>query len=211
VNIQVIRGAIALLLLLPLTACASTTIAEGTATPSPTPSSSTPPPNSGSVGTQSASLQPVRAAVPPVRVQVPAGGIDVIVEPVGVLANGQMELPANVRVAGWYRYGPDPGSDAGATVIAAHVDSLKYGIGPFSKLKKLPAGTPVIVTSADGIVHSYVIQTVQNTLKAQLPVDQLFDRTGSPRLILITCGGQFDYTTRHYSDNVFVTALPGTP
>jgi hypothetical protein len=203
-----IRSVSALLLLLPLAACASTSVTAYTPAPTPTVSATTPPPNSGSVGTESAALQSVRAAVPPVRVQVPAGGIDVTVEPVGVLANGQMELPANVRVAGWYRYGPDPGSDAGATVIAAHVDSLKYGIGPFSKLKTLSAGAQVMVTTADGIVHAYAIQTIQNSLKAQLPVDQLFDRTGSPRLILITCGGQFDYTTRHYSDNVFVTATP---
>ncbi|MBW4031679.1 MAG: class F sortase [Acidobacteria bacterium] len=208
-NIRMVQGALVLLLLLPVSACASPTAVEDS--PTPTPTSVTPPPNSGSVGTQSAALQPVRAAVPPVRVQVPAGGIDVTVEPVGVLADGQMELPANPRVAGWYRYGPDPESDAGGTVIAAHVDSLKYGLGPFSKLKLLSAGTKVQVTTADGVSHSYKIQTTQKILKTQLPIAQLFDRTGAPRLILITCGGQFDNTTLHYSDNIFVTAVPDAP
>jgi hypothetical protein len=211
VNIRTIQGALVLLLLLPLSACAATTVVEYSPTPTPTPTFVAAPPNTGSVGTRSAALQPVRAAVPPVRVQVPAGGIDVTVEPVGVLADGQMELPANPRVAGWYRYGPDPESDAGAAVIAAHVDSLKYGLGPFSQLKSLPAGTKVQVTTADGVAHSYSIQTIQKTPKAQLPVAQLFDRTGAPRLILITCGGQFDYTTLHYSDNIFVTAVPDAP
>lgn len=210
-NIRMIQGALVLLLLLSLSACASTTVVEDSPTPTPTSTFVTPPPNSGSLGTRSAALQPVRAAVPPVRVQVPAGGIDVTVEPVGVLADGQMELPANPRVAGWYRYGPDPESDAGGTVIAAHVDSLKYGLGPFAKLTSLSAGTKVQVTTADGVAHSYSIQTIQKILKAQLPVAQLFDRTGSPRLVLITCGGQFDYMTLHYSDNIFVTAVPDTP
>ena len=170
-----------------------------------------PRPNSGPVGMQSAAIKPVTEAVPPVRVQVPDAGIDVSVTPVGVKPDGQMELPENVDVAGWYRYGPDPDSLVGTTVIAAHVDSLEYGLGQFAKLKGLPAGTRVIVTTADGKAHNYLIDSVQNVLKAQLPVDQIFDREGPPRLTLITCGGQFDYNSLTYSDNVIVMATPEQP
>jgi hypothetical protein len=150
----------------------------------------------------------VRAAVPPTRVLIPSRGIEVAVQPVGVRPDGLMDLPPDVGVAGWYRYGPDPGSDAGTTVISAHVDSLEYGLGPFSQLKNLGAGELVTVTSADGTSRDYAVESVQSIVKAQLPLDQVFDRTGSPRLVLITCGGQFDYNARHYSNNVVVIATP---
>jgi len=142
---------------------------------------------------------------------VPSAGIDVTVQPVGIEADGLMQLPANVAIAGWYRYGSDPESETGTTVIAAHVDSLEYGLGPFSQLKGLPAGTEVVVTTADGATHKYLIESVQNVLKEQLPLDQVFDREGAPRLVMITCGGQFNYDTLHYSDNVVATAIPVQP
>jgi LPXTG-site transpeptidase (sortase) family protein len=167
-----------------------------------------PSPNSGSVGTRSSTIPPVRQAVPPVRVELPQANINVTVEPVGVKSTGLMDIPENVAIAGWYEYGADPDSASGTTVIAAHVDSVKYGLGPFSRLKRLGAGSAIVVTTSDGVAHSYVVQSLQNVPKKQLPVDEIFERDGSPRLILITCGGQFDTVSRTYSDNVIVTASP---
>ena len=153
-------------------------------------------------------LTPPRAAVAPVRVQVPAGAIDVPIAPVGVLDTGVMELPADTRVAGWYRFGPDPASGAGSTILASHVDSLKYGKGPFSRLKDVPLGASVTVTTQDGAVHEYVIDSSARVPKAEIPLESVFDRDGRPRLVLITCGGQFNYETGHYLDNILVTAVP---
>jgi hypothetical protein len=39
-------------------------------------------------------------------------------------------------------------------------------------------------------------------------LDKYFARDGAVRLTLITCGGPFDQDTRHYRDNVVVTAVP---
>ncbi len=172
-------------------------------TPTPTAESEAP-----AVGTHSAALAPVREAVPPVRVQVDGAGIDVQVVPVGVQPDGYMELPPDVAVAGWYRYGSDPGSATGTTVISAHVDSLEYGLGPFSQLKTLAVGARITVMSSDGSTAAYAVESVQSILKSQLPLDQIFDREGAPRLILITCGGQFNSEQLNYSDNVVVVAVP---
>jgi hypothetical protein len=43
--------------------------------------------------------------------------------------------------------------------------------------------------------------------KEKLPTD-IYSRRGRPRLVLVTCGGPFDEATRHYRDNVVVTAVP---
>ncbi len=152
-----------------------------------------------------AGLEPT---VPPVRVTVPSQEIDVSVAAEGIDADGALALPADPSVASWYRWGPSPWSASGATVIASHVDSLEYGIGQFARLAETPPGTPVRVEAADGRTADYVIETVQVFDKTGIDWNSIFDRTGSPRLVLITCGGEFDYDTGHYLSNVIVTAVP---
>ena len=43
--------------------------------------------------------------------------------------------------------------------------------------------------------------------KSTVPLAEVFDRSGEPRLILITCGGAYHRGTG-YTDNVVATALP---
>jgi LPXTG-site transpeptidase (sortase) family protein len=183
-----------------------------TVPPAPTPVSVPFTTVSGLVPTiVSGAIRVAPKTVPPVRVEVPTVGVAVDVMPVGIADDGKLQIPADVHIAGWYQYGPVPASTTGTTVIAAHVDSLDYGIGPFAKLKNLSVGDPILVTTSDGIVHTYSVQSIDSVLKSELPVDSIFDRSGSPRLALITCGGPFDYGSRTYADNVVVTALPVKP
>ncbi|MFB2583086.1 class F sortase [Herbiconiux sp. P15] len=210
-----------------LSGCAATSPERGaqnavapavTAAPSPPPAS-TPPTGAGAGGgTPTAPAVPLSdaslgsaataATVPPVQVVVPSLGIDVTVAAEGVDAAGALALPENPNVASWYRWGPSPWSAEGATVIASHVDSLEYGLGQFAALRDAPAGTRVAVTSDDGRVAEFEVQSVEVADKNGIDWNQVFDRTGSPRLVLITCGGEFDYSTGHYLSNVLVTAVP---
>jgi sortase (surface protein transpeptidase) len=82
------------------------------------------------------------------------------------------------------------------------------GLGPFAALSSLPKNAEIIVTTDTGVEHRYILESVQNFQKEQVPLDQVFDRTGAPRLVLITCGGQFDKKLRTYSDNVVAIANP---
>jgi sortase (surface protein transpeptidase) len=120
---------------------------------------------------------------------------------------GAMELPEDTADAGWYRFGAAPGGP-GTTVIAAHVDSLVRGLGAFARLRDVPVGASVTVTTADGTVRGYRVERVERTPKTEVPLDLLFDRGGPERLVLVTCGGEFNRSTGHYLDNVIVTALP---
>lgn len=150
--------------------------------------------------------QPV-AAAGPVRVRVDPLALDMAVEAASLDATGSMALAENPDVASWYRFGPAPGAE-GATVIAAHVDSLRYGLGPFAKLATAAPGTVVVITTADGVDHRYAVDSVQSTVKSEVAWGTIFDRTGPPRLTLVTCGGEFNYTTRQYQSNTIVTATP---
>ena len=102
----------------------------------------------------------------------------------------------------------DPTSTDGNVVISAHVDAPGYPIGPFSRLRELVAGDIVEVADAAGATHRYAIESVTYFPKADLPVEELFARTGTKALVLITCGGAFDSTTGRYADNVVAMATP---
>ena len=93
-------------------------------------------------------------------------------------------------------------------MISAHVDAPSYPIGPFSRLRDLAAGEVVEVTDAAGSVHRYSVESVTYYPKADLPVDDLFARSGTRALVLITCGGAFDPTSGRYADNVVAIATP---
>jgi sortase (surface protein transpeptidase) len=140
-----------------------------------------------------------------VRVAVASLGVDVPVVPVGVDGRGAMALPDDARTAGWYRHGPGPTSAAGTTVVAAHVDDAA-GAGPFARLRDLDVGAEVVVADAEGTRHAYAVTRVRSVPKPDAPLDEVFDRTGEPRLVLVTCGGTWDADRRSYSDNVLVTA-----
>jgi hypothetical protein len=81
------------------------------------------------------------------------------------------------------------------------------GLGPFAVLSSLPASAEIIVTTDAGSEHRYLLESGQNFQKEQVPLDQVFYRDGAPRLVLITCDGQFDENLRTYSDNVIAIAI----
>lgn len=181
--------------------------ASGTA---PTPSAPQPEPDAASdVPVASATLPPTRDVVAPTALAIDALGVSLPVEPVGVQADGQMEIPPSADVAGWYRFGAAPGEAEGTVVVAAHVDSVaSAGLGPFARLGDLAVGDAVDVTTADGAVVTYAVTGRTSVAKPQVAWADVFTRDGGHRLVLVTCGGVWHEDRRSYSDNVIVTAEP---
>ena len=157
------------------------------------------------VGRSRATPPAPRQVDAPVSVEMPAVGIDADVLAVGTAEDGQMELPEDPNVVGWYRYGPTAGAGAGSIVLAAHVDSRRYGIGQLARLTEAAIGDEIEVRTS-GDVHTYIVTDVQVIPKAELPTAEVFSRDGAERLLLITCAGDFDGA--HYLDNAIVTARP---
>lgn len=166
------------------------------------------------VGRRDASLtSPQRSDEPappvrPVRVTVAGVDIDAPVRPVGVAADGQMQLPADPRVFGWYRFGPTPGvDDTGSAVIAGHLDSRQLGLGPLVRLRDVEVGDAVAVRTSDGRATSYQVVSVERFDRQGLPAE-VFARNGTARLRLVTCGGAYDPGRGGYQENLVVTAAP---
>lgn len=232
------RLPLVLVLALPMLAgCAAATAQPPDAQPAPSPTSASPSPSAtptpiavpGSADvtttptpqapppapipepeTADASLTSVQAGdtIAPVRLVISELAIDMPVEAMGLDKDGAMALPENASEAGWYRFGPGLRNDEGATVIASHIDSRHDGIGPFSRLKDASEGSIVSVGGSDGGTVDYVVTNVRSVGKIDAPMAEVFDRSGEPRLTLVTCGGEFDSGTGHYVDNIILTAVP---
>jgi hypothetical protein len=148
-----------------------------------------------------------RQPMPPVRVRIGSAGLDSAVKPVGVSRDGQMALPADPKVLGWYSFGPPPGGGSGSVVLAGHLDSTRFGIGPLVGLREVDPGDEVGVTRSDGTRGRYTVVDVHRYPKQALP-SALFARTGPERLRIITCGGDFQPGNGGYQENLVVTAVP---
>jgi hypothetical protein len=171
----------------------------------PPPAPVLPPPEKIPVRPANAAAGP--PAVPPVSLHIPNTGISVNVVDVGVDKNDAMEIPDSFWEAGWYRYGPAPGSKAGNAVIAAHVDS-QTEVLPFAQLRAVEPGTVITVGLADGQSLRYEVTEVKNVPKATLNGSEVFRRDGPAQLKIITCGGKWLPEKGDYEDNVVLTALP---
>jgi LPXTG-site transpeptidase (sortase) family protein len=116
-------------------------------------------------------------------------------------------VSADIHRTGWWADGAQPGDKSGAVLIAGHVDSARAGAGAFFRVKDARGGEKITLATAGGRTFTYKVVSVRSYLKADLPTS-VWSRKGAPRLVLVTCGGPFDTKTRHYRDNIVLTAVP---
>jgi hypothetical protein len=171
-------------------------------------------PPDASVGRSPVPAPVVEAAPPepvvaePVAIRIDRIGVDHRIVSVGLEDDGTMEIPADVQEIGWYEPGVRPG-EFGSAVLAGHVDSRAQGRGAFFALGSLDVDDDIVLIDADGAEQRWRVTARTRYPKDELPVDELFVWGGADRrLVLITCGGDFDRSSRHYSDNVVVLASP---
>jgi hypothetical protein len=149
-----------------------------------------------------APVEPAVAA--PTAVSIPAIGVRSSLVPLGVAADGTLEVPTDPAQAGWFTGGALPGA-LGPAVVAGHVDSRR-GPGVFLDLEDLGVGEEVVVEREDGTAARFVVTGSLQVPKGQFPSDDVYGPTAAAELRLITCGGVFDHATGHYLDNLVVFA-----
>lgn len=152
---------------------------------------------------------PARAAVTtqvadPVRVRIPAIGVDAAVFQLAVDAQGVLPPPPTNEDAGWWRAGAEPG-EPGPAVMVGHVDG-REGPAVFFRLRELVPGGEITVDRADGSTAVFAVERVERHPKDAFPTEAVYGHTPDARLRLVTCGGEFDRSTRHYVDNIVVFA-----
>ncbi len=133
------------------------------------------------------------------------GVIGAPIEPVGLEDNGELEVP-DADTVGWYEFGAGVDGGRGSTVLAAHI-AYNGQNGVFQNLVDLEPGERFTI-ERDGEDLEYVVESVIDYDKWELPISDLFNESGEERLILITCGGAFNPDIASYEDNTVVVALP---
>lgn len=163
-------------------------------------------PDPGSAA-RAASGEPGRVAPEAPRLVRLPDGTSLRVRPVPVRPDGRLAVPTDVRVAGWWSGGARLGDPFGSTLVAAHVDSARQGLGPAVALLSTRPGQRVALRSAR------LRQLFRVSWVRRVPRVSFSDRRGlvSPRgvrrLVLVTCAPPYDRATG-YRNLAVVVARP---
>jgi sortase (surface protein transpeptidase) len=141
----------------------------------------------------------------PVRLEIPSIGVDTALSQVGLQADGAMQMPWDIETASWYEYSPTPG-ELGPAVIVGHLDGANYAdmTGVFWRLHELNPGDEIKVDRADGSVAVFKVIGLKQVPQSDFPAQEVYGNIKYAGIRLITCGGTFDASTDHYTDNTVV-------
>lgn len=149
-------------------------------------------------------VPPDRHAAAPVRIRIPSIDVNAAVNPLFVQDDGTLQAPDSFEDTGWWYGGPEPG-EAGAAVIAGHVDS-DAGPAVFYRLDELESGDRVFIDRADGSTVTFTVQRTARHPKDDFPTKAVYGDTRGSQLRLVTCGGEFDEDAQSYLSNIIVFA-----
>lgn len=139
----------------------------------------------------------------PVRLKIPVIDVDSIVIPIGLTADGAMDIPQDPAEVAWYSLGPRPG-EIGSAVIAGHLNWFQGQTGAFADLKQVEPGDIITVSDEDGVNITFVVREIR-MYDAQADATDVFSSTdGKAHLNLITCDGVWDKDTSQYTERLVV-------
>ena len=142
----------------------------------------------------------------PERIELP-GDASAAIVPVATVGR-ELVVPEDPGRVGWWDGSSYVGDPYGSTVIAGHVDTLDRGLGFFYRLWNIKVGERVVL-KAGHLRQAYKITTLRQVPRTDLVDDkEIFDIGGPPRLVLITCAGNFRADRGGYSRNLIVVARP---
>ncbi|MFQ3662576.1 MAG: sortase [Chloroflexaceae bacterium] len=127
-----------------------------------------------------------RAGGPPVRLVIPVIELDRILVPVGLDRKGVPVVPDHD--VGWYNLSAAPGQGENV-VLWGHVLRFRntpHIPAPFARLKEVPIGAQLILYSADGTAHTYV---VSRQIRATPDQVEYILPTGREQVTLVSCIG----------------------
>ena len=143
----------------------------------------------------------------PRSVRLPTGVV-VPVRAVSTRTDGLLDVPDDIRQAGWWRGGSRVGDPLGSTLLAAHVDSTKQGLGPFAALLEVRRNQRFMVSSAT-LHQTYRATSMQLIERGSVLRHRwIYSASGGRRLVMVTCAPPYVPTRGGYQNVVVVTAVP---
>ncbi|QWF77304.1 class F sortase [Amycolatopsis sp. CA-230715] len=140
----------------------------------------------------------------PGTVRLPEGGTATLVRK-ELTRDRTLPIPKGLDQASWW--GAKVGAPTGVSLLSGHVNWAGVK-GPFDELWRAKPGQDVTVVDTGGGTWVYRVSEIVTVHKDDLPAQapKLFDQGGPPRLVLVTCGGDYLGGTEGYRDNRIVTA-----
>jgi LPXTG-site transpeptidase (sortase) family protein len=156
-----------------------------------------------------------RHAVPadqPRYISIPGLGVEKTrVFAVGTDSNNQLEAPANISDAAWYKKSATPGAGYGAVLINGHNGGITRN-GVFAKLGTLVNGDEIIIERGDGKKFTYEVvenqsmslEEVNKTGMQMMMKSADEDKEG---LNLITCDGKWVPKYQQFDRRIMLRAV----
>ena len=140
----------------------------------------------------------------PLAISIPRIGVRSSLVELGLDRRGEMDVPQDPALAGWFSRGAAPGA-LGPAVIAGHV-TWDGAPAVFHRLGSVRHGDRVSVTRKDGQTAVFTVSRVARFAKSQFPSEEVYGAIDHAGLRLITCGGTYDAAQHRYLDNIVVFA-----
>ncbi len=148
-----------------------------------------------------------RNAQPPTQVVLPSG-LQMSLAAVSSRPDGVLDVPDDIGQAGWWRGGAELGDPFGSSLVAAHVDSVTQGLGPFAELLSVRPGARVVLRSAS-LEQVFRVRSLQLIPRGTLGQHRwIYGTRGERRLTLVTCAGPYDRARGGYQNLAVVVATP---
>lgn len=140
----------------------------------------------------------------PKRLVISSIGVDVVIDYVGLTADGAMEVEPSSKVANWYMLGPRPG-DKGSAVIAGHYGWDENGDAAiFNNISKLVKGDELSVIDQEGQSITFVVREIREYNPESDASDVFESNDVASHLNLITCNGVWENDKQSYSNRLVV-------
>lgn len=152
-------------------------------------------------------VETAKSPFTPTKLSIPSLGVRANVEPVGVRADGAMGIPEDYMNVSWYALGGKPGGE-GSVVFAGHVNNSLTKAGIFAHLSQIDLGDYITVSGAEGKAVVYKVTDIAEYPADEAPAAEIFKTDGSPKLVLITCEGDWVPEERTFDKRLVVTATP---
>lgn len=145
----------------------------------------------------------------PTSVVLPSGRT-VPVRAVSTTRDGTLDVPDDIRQAGWWRGGSRLADPFGSTLIAGHIDSTTQGLGPFAELLQAQSGDRIDVGS-NRLGQSFVVESLELVPRSTVnTLPRIFGPSGGRRLVLVTCAPPYLRDDGGYQNLALVTAVPAS-
>lgn len=143
----------------------------------------------------------------PVRIVIEKIGVDAVIEPVGLTADGLMDAPKTNELVGWYDKSARAGEDKFAMLLDGHYGSDTRP-AVFRELVQLVKGDEIKVTGEKGTTLTYEVVEMERQFTEDIDMKKALYpyQKGKQSLTIITCEGEYDAVNNTYDRRTIVYA-----